>query len=1281
MEKILLMKGVFNMKRKIWFILILLIIGLTLQNASAEERNFPAGSLIIPMDSYYQSDIDGGILEAYGLIYYLLDYLQGDEAITVYWVINQEKTVIDGVDCIIEDLTLQPEEKVVELYDHTGGTTSFTPTRPGDNAHRITYSGAPWIIDAADAEKAKLVIDPTEWAAVEVHVAQVPFKAPVDKELKGTPPKIALMDSSDNGGNADILESYLRSAGICPDVYDVLTPSEVRDGMLTMGNYEFMWAPHWHGDTSDNNGNGIADEIDIVNQVKLFLESGKGLLAECACIRIFENHGLFLTSGGIDENGGTGDPADIVYMDTTMPYSQIGNYPFAPEGGSLKSWRPFGGPDTYNDTVTRFAVDNTGWDYYVGGHPYGDRKNGYAVYLGGHSYASCGSPQDPDPEPNVTRLSFEFAQDIFDDPYNSMARSLVFEFNENITDENFILTVGYNSGLETTLSFSAADLNAKSGDPLEVDLTGAIVNGKKLENITFRNKGEGNIFIHSVTFSWAGGHAAQLFVKMTDVTTGDRPYDQPKVGSGVMAPIFGYTIVGSAQGDSYTILVNYRYIGESSTTISFNSANPNDKVGEPLEVDLTEALVNGKKITPVILRNTGTRTVVVESMMVSWVGGPVDQKISKIVNVKTGETLWNVQSYSGTQLQLLERIELPSLLPEIPQGCVDNDDCSWDNVAAVRYVLNTLFNIKFYISPREYVRASPVIKHPYLYQGSFDYPSLRGHFRRYNVTLSESNRYAEWDTAVGGIQAPEYLNNNPLSRKVHTARKDVDGSWTKIDFDTGNIAQLCSPLNITPAVCDDGDESDVIERVRGQYWNSQTAQWLELSNKLGAVEHSAPVIIGSEGRAGGSRKEIAYIGSLDGMLHAIETDTGSEKWAFIPSNLLEKLKNDRTNPNAAGNFAAVDASPAAKDVYYDHDGDGYKEWRTVLVSAEGQGGNSIFALDVTDPDDWSVLWEATDTQAPAGGMGHAYRVAIDKVKWPVKEVDDENGNGVANEILGYEMKWVVFLSTGYADIATNHGGIHVFAFDLKTGSKLWVFSAEYADSVNDIPGSATVFDIDGDSFADRVYVGDMNGRLWELDTVDGTNPNGQEVIGDTTKEIPLFNAGVGYPISVSPAVVKNDGHTVLVFGTGGADWASDAQTYAIFAVDATDKQSVPTYANGAGTLLWQKNLGAGEKVWSTPTVAYGYIFVATAFGSMEGSDPRMDIPVTGQASGNFLKLKLADGGLAWQLSDIGKVRGSIFVDRQHAYMTTIDGQVIQIGGSDFAAGTGNRVVLRTWRQM
>jgi hypothetical protein len=360
-----------------------------------------------------------------------------------------------------------------------------------------------------------------------------------------------------------------------------------------------------------------------------------------------------------------------------------------------------------------------------------------------------------------------------------------------------------------------------------------------------------------------------------------------------------------------------------------------------------------------------------------------------------------------------------------------------------------------------------------------------------------------------------------------------------------------------------------------------------------------------------------------------------------------------------------------REIYYDHDSDGDKEWRTILLCPQGPGGTYLFALDVTDPANWSVLWEATDTAAPGGGMGSAYRASLSKVKWPVR---DGSGN-----LLGYQAKWVVFVATGYAVIAENHGGINVFAFDLASGQKLWHFSSAYADSVNDIPGAVTTFDLDGDAMVDRLYVGDMSGRLWELNAVDGTNPNGADGDG---KQIPLWNCGVGNPISVSSAITRtNTNHLVLIFGTGGADWASDSQAYAVYAVDATQKRATPTYADGAGTLYWQKTLGVGEKVWASPTIAAGQVYVATAYGEMEPSNPAAAIPGTGVNSGNLYSLKVKDGSQTWSLANVGKARGSVFVDREHVYLTTVNNTVIQVGGNTFATGNANNVVVRDWREM
>jgi hypothetical protein len=980
-------------------------------------------------------------------------------------------------------------------------------------------------------------------------VAQVPFKAPVHRELKGTPPIVALMNNTESltGGNAAILESYLRLAGICDAQYDIVTPNQIRDGILLQKGYDFLWAPHWEGNTSDGNKNGKPDEQDITNNIGEFLKQGKALLGECACIMIFEKHGRFLSTKDINHNGGTMNAADIIYNDKASVYPQIGDFGFTPASGLLENWKAKTTPADYNATVTRFTIDKKGWDYYVGGYAFGDRTNGYVVYLGGHRYASCSSGSGSKIDPNQHKMKFDF------------------EFENDISTEIFTLKVKYNGGQTSQISFTKADVGKTTG------------------------------------------------------------------GTG------------------------------------------------SLRLDLTQAKVDEEEIQGIIFENTGAVPLTIEGITLSWIFGNKKQKLKEIIDCATDDEIFEGQAASGVEI-LVKNIAIPPA-PGVGGvgGCADNSDCSASNIAGVRYVLNTLFNVKYQISNREYARSASIVNHPYLYQGTFEYPSWRGHFRRFDVTRSSSS--AVWDTGSGKI--PEALESNASAsaRQVFTSKSTVNNNvvtWSKVPFDSLNIATLRVPLNVTPTNNDDTDENAVISRVRGKFYDNATGAWAEATNKLGGIMHSAPAIIGTKTRTGASRGETAYVGDFFGMLHAIDTATGNEKWAYIPKNLLGKLKNNRIDPYAVQDFAAVDASPAVRDVYFDHDNDGDKEWRTILACAQGFGGRSIFALDVTDPDDWTVLWEATDTTAPGGGMGSAYGVAIDKVKWPVR---DANG-----QVVGYEMEWIVFVATGYAQIAVNHGGINVFAFNLKTGQRVmrpdnspWLFSAEYADSVNDIPGAVTLADTDGDSFADRVYVGDMNGRLWELNALDGTNPNG----ADAGKQIPLFNAGTGKPISVSPAVITHNNHTILVFGTGGADWASNAATYAVYAVDATAKSAKPTYASGAGTKLWQYDLTTpGEKVWSAPTIAADKIYVATAFGGMESSDPRQDIAAVGQPTGNLHCIDFAGGKSiqGWPMSNIGKVRGSIYVDRQHIYLATIDGQVVQIGGQDFAAGVGNRVVLRSWKQ-
>ncbi len=105
--------------------------------------------------------------------------------------------------------------------------------------------------------------------------------------------------------------------------------------------------------------------------------------------------------------------------------------------------------------------------------------------------------------------------------------------------------------------------------------------------------------------------------------------------------------------------------------------------------------------------------------------------------------------------------------------------------------------------------------------------------------------------------------------------------------------------------------------------------------------------------------------SCDGLNCDGKEQIGIETWAYIPSNLLSKLKElarPTYGTDSCPHRFMVDLSPQAWDVFIDPDGDpsgtgANRQWRTVLIGGEREGGDTYFALDVTDPDNPKVLWE------------------------------------------------------------------------------------------------------------------------------------------------------------------------------------------------------------------------------------------------------------------------------------------------------------------------------------
>lgn len=105
-----------------------------------------------------------------------------------------------------------------------------------------------------------------------------------------------------------------------------------------------------------------------------------------------------------------------------------------------------------------------------------------------------------------------------------------------------------------------------------------------------------------------------------------------------------------------------------------------------------------------------------------------------------------------------------------------------------------------------------------------------------------------------------------------------------------------------------------------------------------------------------TRKEVIYVGSNSGLLHAIDSETGVEKWAFMPPFIIPNfplIMNTNLNTTTAGGSNAifgVDGSPVVHDMYFQSALDNAKKWHTILMVPYGRGGAGFSVLDITDPD-------------------------------------------------------------------------------------------------------------------------------------------------------------------------------------------------------------------------------------------------------------------------------------------------------------------------------------------
>ncbi len=354
------------------------------------------------------------------------------------------------------------------------------------------------------------------------------------------------------------------------------------------------------------------------------------------------------------------------------------------------------------------------------------------------------------------------------------------------------------------------------------------------------------------------------------------------------------------------------------------------------------------------------------------------------------------------------------------------------------------------------------------------------------------------------------------------------------------------------------------------------------ANLLGAVINAEP----ASDRVTG----VVYASTGEGMLHALDADTGNELWAYVPGAALADL-----GATAARGYAfktQLDGSPVIRSIGSTR----------LLVSGMGVAGRSFFALDVTTPKSYNA------SSLPG------------KVKWEFPKASQSDIKPKVGQAVGKPLivrlaggGWGVVVSSGY----NNDDGVgRVWLLDALTGEKL----QEYSTGVGTTTAESGLAHLAGmaelDGTVKYVYGGDLLGNVWRVDlTKAATDSTAVQLIAQLKS-----STSVAQPVTSVPELAFHktpNGTTkrIIYLGTGrlldSTDFGSSS-VQSVYAISDEGTSLTPSArtslvqqvlnTSGVGSLTsntvnwdihrgWYVDLPAGDQVNNRPSLGFGGLAV------------------------------------------------------------------------------------------
>ena len=252
----------------------------------------------------------------------------------------------------------------------------------------------------------------------------------------------------------------------------------------------------------------------------------------------------------------------------------------------------------------------------------------------------------------------------------------------------------------------------------------------------------------------------------------------------------------------------------------------------------------------------------------------------------------------------------------------------------------------------------------------------------------------------------------------------------------------------------------------------------EARRVMGDPLHAEPALVQYGLTAGGEPDLVAYVATNDGYLHAFDSITGKENFAFVPQEMLPKLKRIFEDTGINGKAYGLDGNVVSwiNDVNHDGTISGADE-HVYLYFGMRRGGRYLYSMDVTDRASPKLRWVIEGGTGDYAELGQT---------WSAPNIERISMGGVERTVLifgaGYDTAQDTLLTRGVDSV-----GRGIMIVDAETGELLWragsdgTADLQLTDMKYSIPARIKPIDIDGDGYVDRLFAGDMGGQLWRID--------------------------------------------------------------------------------------------------------------------------------------------------------------------------------------------------------